>query len=154
VPFRCFVLDVEGVDLTEATWKGGYVKSDLSRRLITAREFWVRAVARALHEHVARPSELRALAFCVDKAHARVVAEELTRLGLPARALTADSPDQERRSAKADLTRGRVGVLCVVDLFNEGIDIPDVNTLFFFRPTENTTVFLQQLGRGLRWARD
>ena len=55
--------------------------------------------------------------------------------------------------AKGDLTSGRVRVLCVVDLFNEGVDIPDVNTLFLFRPTESTTVFLQQLGRGLRRSR-
>jgi len=154
VPFRYFVLDVDGLDLSEATWRGGYVDSDLSDRLITARDFWVRALARAIHEHVARPEEVRALAFCVDKAHAHVVADELTRLGVPARALTADTPDEERRRAKDDLTRRRIQVLCVVDLFNEGVDIPDVNTLFFFRPTESTTVFLQQLGRGLRRARD
>ncbi len=155
VPFRYFVLDVDGVDLSDARWvAGGYVDSDLSRRLITARDFWVRAVARAVSEHVGRKQEVRALAFCVDKAHARVVAEELCKLGLPARALTADTPDEERRRAKDDLAGRRIQVLCVVDLFNEGVDIPDVNTLFLFRPTESTTVFLQQLGRGLRRARD
>ncbi|MEI7703492.1 MAG: DUF3427 domain-containing protein [Deltaproteobacteria bacterium] len=155
VPFRYFVLDVEGVDLSDARWvAGGYVDSELSQRLITARDFWVRAVSRAIAEHVGRREEVRALAFCVDKAHARVVAEELTKLGLSARALTSDTPDEERRRAKDDLTARRIQVLCVVDLFNEGVDIPDVNTLFLFRPTESTTVFLQQLGRGLRRARD
>jgi superfamily II DNA or RNA helicase/HKD family nuclease len=155
VPFRYFVLDVDGVDLSDVRWvAGGYVDSELSQRLISARDFWVRAVTRTIGEHVGRPKDVRALAFCVDKAHARVVAEELTRLGLSARSLTADTPDEERRRAKSDLLARRIQVLCVVDLFNEGVDIPDVNTLFLFRPTESTTVFLQQLGRGLRRAPD
>lgn len=150
-PFRYFVLDVEGLDLSDLRWAGGYIDSDLSHRLITSAELWVRALARAVHEHIARPSTVRALAFCVDKAHARVVADRLTRdAHLSARALTDDTPRDERDRAKADLTSGRVQVLCVVDLFNEGVDIPDVNTLLLLRPTESATVFLQQIGRGLR----
>ncbi len=150
VPFRYFVLDVEGLDLSDARWDGGYVDSDLSQRLISAQDLWVRAVTRAIGERIARPEEIRALAFCVDKGHALVVAERLGREGLSARSLTDDTPREERDRAKADLTSGKVQVLCVVDLFNEGVDIPDVNTLFLFRPTESATVFLQQLGRGLR----
>lgn len=151
VPFRYFVLDVDGVDLRDAAWHGGYVDSDLSTRLVTAAEFWVRATVRALADRIARPETVRALAFCVDKAHARVVAERLKRdAGLEARALTDETPRDERLRAKDDLREGRVQVLCVVDLFNEGVDIPDVNTLFLYRPTESSTVFLQQLGRGLR----
>lgn len=155
VPFRYFVLDVEGLDLSDVRWSAGrYVESDLSERLISAQELWVHTVARALRDRVAREQDVRALAFCVDKAHARVVAERLSALGLAARALTDETPREERDRAKGDLTSGRVQVLCVVDLFNEGVDIPDVNTLFLFRPTESATVFLQQLGRGLRRARD
>lgn len=156
VPFRYFVLDAEGVDLTEARWSsGGYVDADLSSRLITAADLWIRTVLRALRERVARPERIRALAFCVDKAHARVVADRLARdAGLSARSLTDETPRDERDRAKEDLLSGRVQVLCVVDLFNEGVDIPDVNTLFLFRPTESATVFLQQIGRGLRRSRD
>lgn len=155
VPFRYFVLDTEGVDLTDARWDGGYVDAELSRRLITAADLWIRTVLRALRDHVARPERIRALAFCVDKAHAAVVAERLARdAGLTARALTDDTPREERQRAKEDLLSGRVQVLCVVDLFNEGVDLPDVNTLFLLRPTESATVFLQQLGRGLRRSRD
>lgn len=150
VPFRYFVLDVEGVDLSEATWRGGYIDSDLSARLISAQDFWVRAITAAITDRIARPKELRAIAFCVDKQHARVVAERLSRLGLAARALTDESPGAERDSARADLASGKLQVLCVVDLFNEGVDLPEVNTLFLLRPTESSTVFLQQLGRGLR----
>lgn len=155
VPFRYFVLDTEGIDLTDAKWNGGYVDADLSRRLVSAADLWIRTVLRALRDHVARPDRIRALAFCVDKAHAAVVAGRLaTDAGLSARALTDDTPREERRRAKEDLLAGKVQVLCVVDLFNEGVDIPDVNTLFLLRPTESATVFLQQIGRGLRRARD
>lgn len=155
VPFRYFVLDIDGLDLADARWEGGYVDSDLSRRLITAAELWVRAIVRAIGEYIARQESVRALAFCVDKAHAAVVADRLSRdVGLVSRALTDETPRHERDAAKADLMSGRVQVLCVVDLFNEGIDIPDVNTLFLFRPTESATVFLQQIGRGLRRSPD
>ena len=126
----------------------GYVDSDLSARLVRAQDFWVRATSRAVRERIARPEEIRALAFCVDKAHASVVADRLSREGLRAKALTDDTPKEERRQAKADLTSRKVQVLCVVDLFNEGVDIPDINTVFLYRPTESATVFLQQLGRG------
>jgi superfamily II DNA or RNA helicase len=155
VPFRYFVLDTDGIDLTDAKWNGGYVDADLSRRLVTAADLWIRTVLRALRDHVARPDRVRAIAFCVDKAHAAVVADRLARdAGLSARAITDDTPREERRRAKEDLLSGKVQVLCVVDLFNEGVDIPDVNTLFLLRPTESATVFLQQLGRGLRRAPD
>ncbi len=153
VPFRYFVLDVDGLDLSDVRWNGGYVEADLSERLIGAQELWVHTVARAIRDRIARPEEIRALAFCVDTAHARVVAERLSGMGLSARALTYDTLKAERDCAKGDLARGKVQVLCVVDLFNEGVDIPDVNTLFLFRPTESSTVFLQQLGRGLRRTR-
>ncbi len=154
VPFRYFVLDVDGLDLADARWeRGGYVDSDLSQRLIRAQDLWVHSVARAIADHVAQPEAIRALAFCVDKAHAGVVAERLSALGVTARVLTDETPREERDRAKGDLTSGKVRVLCVVDLFNEGVDIPDVNTLFLFRPTESVTVFLQQLGRGLRRSR-
>lgn len=155
VPFRYFVLDVEGLDLSSAKWNGGYIDSDLSHRLVTAQDLWIRTVLRALGEHVARPSAVRALAFCVDKAHAKVVAERMQRdAGLAARALTDETSREERSRAKSDLQSGAIQVLCVVDLFNEGVDIPDVNTLFLLRPTESATVFLQQIGRGLRRSRD
>lgn len=156
VPFRYFILDIEGVDLKDVRWvNGGYVDTELSGLLIRSAEAWVRSLVRAIKEHIARPDAVRALAFCVDQAHAREVANRLTQdAGLRAACLTAESPREERNRAREDLISGRVQVLCVVDLFNEGIDIPDVNTLFLFRPTESAIVFLQQIGRGLRRSRN
>ena len=66
--------------------------------------------------------------------------------------MPGDSPDEERSSAKNKLVHGNIKIIFVVDLYNEGVDIPEVNTVLFLRPTESLTIFLQQLGRGLRLA--
>ena len=68
--------------------------------------------------------------------------------------LTGKSFDEERKSAKKRLMDGEVRFIFVVDIYNEGVDIPEVNTVLFLRPTESLTIFLQQLGRGLRLAED
>ena len=70
--------------------------------------------------------------------------------GLAATAIWADSPEDERRAALADLAAARVNVVFSVDLFNEGVDVPAVDTLLMLRPTDSPLLFLQQLGRGLR----
>ena len=62
--------------------------------------------------------------------------------------------DEERKTAKQRLVAGEVRFLFVVDIYNEGVDIPEVNTVLFLRPTESLTIFLQQLGRGLRLSED
>ena len=93
---------------------------------------------------------MRALGFCVSVEHARFMANRFEAAGIPATAIWADSPREERRQALADLDAGSVAVVFTVDLFNEGVDIPTVDTLLMLRPTESPTLFLQQLGRGLR----
>ncbi len=152
VPFRYYMLDAEGVDLRDVSWSraGRYVKAELSTTLVDAADVFVQRALRALGEYVGRPKELRALAFCVDRRHAETIAGRFARDGYTTRVLTEDTERSERRAARNDLDGGRVHILCVVDLYNEGVDVPNVNTLFFFRPTESATVFLQQLGRGLR----
>ncbi|MBC7172740.1 MAG: DUF3427 domain-containing protein, partial [Polyangiaceae bacterium] len=98
----------------------------------------------------------RALAFCVDTRHAKYVAERLSARGIPAQAVTHQELDPSERRPVIEALRGhatdRPRVLCAVDVFNEGVDIPEVDTLLLLRPTESPTVFLQQLGRGLRRA--
>jgi superfamily II DNA or RNA helicase len=156
VPFRYYMLDVEGVDLTGVQWSAGrYLRTALEGTLVAAADVFVARAMKAIQESVGRPSELRAIAFCVDVRHARAIAERFNRMSPPFKAevLTAETPAAERRAARDALNSGRIQILCVVDLYNEGVDVPNVNTLFFFRPTESATVFLQQLGRGLRRAR-
>lgn len=151
VPFRYYMLDIEGVDLRDVAWvQGRYATEQLAGKLITAADVFVRRAVKALTELVARPNELRAIAFCANKAHAAEVQRLLVQQGLRAVALTDETDRNTRQAARGELNAGRIQVLCVVDIYNEGVDVPNVNTLFFFRPTESATVFLQQLGRGLR----
>ncbi len=71
--------------------------------------------------------------------------------GIPSMALTGDSSDEERNAAKQRLVSGELRFLFVVDIYNEGVDIPEVNTVLFLRPTESLTVFLQQLAVACVW---
>jgi len=155
VPFRYYLLDVDGVDLSALKWdQGGYASPELSGVLIGAAEAFVLKAVRALNERVAQRDQLRAIAFCVDIRHAEEIDRRLRQHGLRSQVLTGNTPTSERRQARNALNAGDIQVLCVVDIYNEGVDVPNVNTLFFFRPTESATVFLQQLGRGLRRAPD
>ena len=93
---------------------------------------------------------MRALGFCVSIAHAEFMARRFTDAGLPSQAVSANTDSDTRRKALADLQKGSLRALFAVDLFNEGVDLPAVDTLLFLRPTESALVFMQQLGRGLR----
>jgi hypothetical protein len=95
---------------------------------------------------------MRALGFCVSVEHARFMADQFEPHGVPARAVWGDTPEAERVQALRDLVTGALAVVFAVDLFNEGVDVPTVDTLLMLRPTESATLFLQQLGRGLRRA--
>ena len=109
-----------------------------------------RLIVDALHKYLADEYTCRALCFCVNKRHADFMAEQLRLYGFNAQSLTSDTPTDERKQLAKDLREGTLHYLCVVDIFNEGVDIPEVDTVLFLRPTESLTIFLQQLGRGLR----
>ena len=138
-------LDLSGNDL----WANGkYILSKLSDRLCNNER--VGLIVNKLKQYLPDETKCRALCFCSDKKHAHFMAEQLRIYGLKAAALTAETPNNERQQLNKDLAAGRVNYLCVVDIFNEGVDIPEVDTALFLRPTDSLTVFLQQLGRGLR----
>ena len=82
------------------------------------------------------------------------MAQTFREAGVPALAVSGSTPPSERAKALQDLRDRRVNALFAADLFNEGLDLPDVDTVLFLRPTESATLFLQQLGRGLRRTRD
>lgn len=141
----------DGLDLHRVTWRRGrgYDLTELSN-LLTADHVWARRVIEQVRRKVADPLAMRALGFCVGVAHAHFMAERFAEAGLPAVAVDASTPGPERRAALADLAAGRVCAVFAVDLFNEGVDAPSVDTLLLLRPTDSPTLFLQQLGRGLR----
>ena len=144
----------DGVDLSDVPWRRGrgYDEAALTE-VYTSEKAWARFVFRQLERHVDDLSTIRCLGFCVSVAHARYMAERFRAFGLAAVAVWGDTPDADRRSALRDLRDGKVQVVFSVDLFNEGVDVPSVDTVLMLCPTESATLFIQQLGRGLRISR-
>jgi len=141
----------DGLDLRDIPWRRGrgYDVQGLSN-LLTANDVLAKFVLKELEQRVDDLARMRALGFCVSVEHARFMARVFHEAGIAATAIWSDTPDPERRAALADLHARRVNVVFSVDLFNEGIDVPTVDTLLMLRPTDSPTLFLQQLGRGLR----
>ena len=155
VPFHYYGLtDTQDMDFRNLAWeRGGHRVADLDR-LVTGNDIRARNIVEQCRRRLADVHEVRGLGFCVSIAHAEYMADFFNRSGIPAEALSADSPREVRDTAQARLRRREINFIFVVDLYNEGIDIPDVDTVLFLRPTESLTVFLQQLGRGLRLTED
>ncbi|NJP73999.1 DEAD/DEAH box helicase [Streptomyces sp. C1-2] len=148
-PFHYFGIP-DGTDLTKVAWRKGTYASHELGNVYTGNDARARIVVKQVQDKVANPGSMRALGFCVTKAHAHFMAAFFRQAGFQAVALDSDSPADERTQALTDLRAGKVQVIFSVDLFNEGLDVPDVDTLLLLRPTNSATVFLQQLGRGLR----
>lgn len=148
-PFHYFGI-TDNTDMSTVTWKrGAYDPSELDN-LFTGNYARARLIVQSVKDKIANPEGMRALGFCVSVAHAHFMAEFFRRAGLAAKALSGTTPKPERAAALDGLRKGTIQVLFSVDLFNEGLDIPDVDTLLLLRPTSSATIFLQQLGRGLR----
>lgn len=151
VPFHYFGV-ADDVDLRDVEWKrGSYDVAGLDRAY-TGNDSRAAKVLRELTDKVTDVEMMRALGFCVSVAHAQYMARVFTQAGVRALAVSGQTPDAQRSEALASLRARKVNVLFAADLFNEGLDLPDVDTLLFLRPTQSATVFLQQLGRGLRRA--
>ncbi|MGV9343894.1 DUF3427 domain-containing protein [Streptomyces spiralis] len=148
-PFHYFGIP-DGTDLRNLGWqRGAYADQDLAN-LYTGNDARARIVLKQLRDKVSNPGAMRALGFCVSKAHAHFMADFFRKANFKAVALDSDSSADMRAQALRDLRDGDLQVIFSVDLFNEGLDIPDVDTLLLLRPTNSATIFLQQLGRGLR----
>jgi superfamily II DNA or RNA helicase len=149
-PFQYFGI-TDSVDLTNVRWeRGRYVASELTS-VYTANDRRVREIIDSLDTYTKDINDTRALGFCVTMEHARFMAEKFCLAGLKADYLTSDN-SQDREALRRRLLNKEINYLFVVDIFNEGVDIPEIDTVLFLRPTESLTIFLQQLGRGLRLA--
>lgn len=156
-PFQYFGV-TDTVDLDQLKWaSGGYDKTELSNLYTISGTIAQRRadhVVSSLLKYVTDINDVKGLGFCVTVAHAEFMSGYFNEHGIPSMFLTGQSPDEERKMAKDKLVKGEVRFIFVVDIYNEGVDIPEVNTVLFLRPTESLTIFLQQLGRGLRLAED
>ncbi|RAO26585.1 51.5 kDa protein [Micromonospora saelicesensis] len=147
-PFQYFGLH-DDVDLSHVTWKRGqgYDPTQLNT-IYTGNDARARTVLRAVREKV-DVGRMRALGFCVSIGHAEFMAAWFSERGVPSAAVTSQA-GTDRAGLLRDFKAGKLRVLFTVDLFNEGVDLPMVDTILMLRPTESATIFLQQLGRGLR----
>lgn len=156
-PFQYFGV-TDTVDLDSLKWTvGGYDKGELSKIYTfsgMAANRRADLIINSLLKYVTDIDAVKGLGFCVSIEHAEFMCRYFNEHGIPSMYLTGASPDEERKSAKESLVSGKVRFIFVVDIYNEGVDIPEVNTVLFLRPTESLTVFLQQLGRGLRLSED
>lgn len=148
-PFQYFGV-ADSVDLDGLSWqRGGYRIEDLDN-VYTGNDVRAGLVLDKVHKTLLDPLQARGLGFCVSVAHAEFMARFFNDRDIPSIALSADTPAEARRAARKRLVQREINFIFVVDLYNEGVDIPEVDTVLFLRPTESLTVYLQQLGRGLR----
>jgi superfamily II DNA or RNA helicase len=148
-PFQYFgVTDV--VDLDQLRWtRGGYDVHELESAY-SSNEQRAQHVVTAVRKYCKNIMEVRGLGFCVSIEHSKFMADFFSRSNIPAMALSSETPADERAAAQGKLRNREINFIFAVDLYNEGVDIPEIDTVLFLRPTESLTIFLQQLGRGLR----
>jgi superfamily II DNA or RNA helicase/HKD family nuclease len=150
-PFHYFGI-ADGTELADLVWSRGRYDEQQLEKLYTGNDQRAAIVLREVQDKLTDVHAMRALGFCVSIAHANYMARVFNDAGIPARAVSGNTSDAEREQSLRDLKDRRVNALFAADLFNEGLDLPEIDTVLFLRPTESPTVFLQQLGRGLRQA--
>ena len=156
VPFQYFGI-ADGTDLRHINIRGGwYDENDLAKRYTDHEDAKrrLRIIVKELREKVDNPLRMKALGFCVNVKHAKYMAQKFNEVGIPADFLVGDDSSKRRDEVMKKFMSDdhELAVIFTVDLFNEGVDIPSVDTLLMLRPTQSLTLFLQQLGRGLRRA--
>jgi len=143
VPYTYYGL-LDDIDYSKIRYQNNrYRVDDLERYLIIPQRNEA-----ILREYIQKGERDKAIGFCVSVKHAERMAAFFDQRGIPAAAITSETPDRDEKVQA--FRENRIAVAFTVDLFNEGIDFPNVRVLMFLRPTESKTVFLQQLGRGLR----
>jgi len=144
----------DNVNLSQIHWVAGkYDEREIENLFVFERavaEKRVGYIIQALERYCLDRSEIIGIGFCLSKKHAEFMAQVFNKEGIPSEFLIAESEDAVRDSVKHRQVTKEITFVFVVDIYNEGIDIPEVNTVLFLRPTESLTIFLQQLGRGLR----
>jgi superfamily II DNA or RNA helicase/HKD family nuclease len=147
-PFEYYGCD-DDTDFSDVPWNG---PGELERlkQIVDGNAARARMVVHEWTRLTGNPRQSRALAFCVSVEHARFMTAKFTDAGLPALCVVGDTDPEERRRAPGRLASGEVCVLVTCDLYNEGVDLPSVDTLLLLRPTQSPVLFQQQIGRGLR----
>ena len=149
-PFEYYACD-DATDFSAVPWDKPGEREALDR-LVTGNDIRARLVVNEWRRLASDARRSRALVFCVSVAHAEFMVDWLNRAGLPAACVVGTTAADERRRAPQRLAQGELCALVTVDLYNEGVDLPTVDTLLLLRPTQSPVLFQQQIGRGLRLA--
>lgn len=149
-PFEYYACD-DDTDYAIVPWDKPGERAALDN-IIGANEVRARLVVNEWKRLAFDPRRSRAIVFCVSVAHAEFMTGWFNRAGLPAACVVGVTSTDERRRAPQRLVSGELCALVTVDLYNEGIDLPMVDTLLLLRPTQSPVLFQQQIGRGLRLA--
>lgn len=149
VPFHYYAI-YDDTDYSQMRKSGGrFVIEDLEKAYESSK-----SRSLSILKHYRKYPSKQAIGFCASKAHASLMARYFTDNGIPSAAVYSSSSKDpyalERAEAISQLQEGKKRVLFTVDMFNEGVDIETIDMVMFLRPTESSTIFLQQLGRGLR----
>ncbi len=149
-PFEYYACD-DATDFSDVPWDRPGEREAIDK-LVTGNDVRARLVVSEWRRLASDPLRSRALLFCVSVAHAEFMTAWLNRAGLPAACVVGSTPTEERQRSPQRLLSGDLCALVTVDLYNEGIDLPMVDTLILLRPTQSPVLFQQQIGRGLRLA--
>ncbi|MBU1537437.1 DUF3427 domain-containing protein, partial [Myxococcota bacterium] len=159
-PFHYFGV-ADNIDLSgEQFWRNGRYAVDALEKIYTGDDIRAKqridvvltALQRYQPEIFEEHNNNKGIGFCAGVKHAQYMAEHFQTAGIKAEVVTGNTPRDEREKNLRDLRNGDLKFIFTVDVLSEGIDIPEINLVLFLRPTESLTVFLQQLGRGLRHA--
>ena len=149
-PFEYYACD-DATDFSEVPWDRPGEREAVDN-LVTGNHVRAKLVINEWRRLASDAKRSRAIVFCVSVAHAEFMTDWLNRAGLPAACVVGTTASEERCRAPQRLTSGELCALVTVDLYNEGIDLPMVDTLLLLRPTQSPVLFQQQIGRGLRLA--
>ena len=147
-PFHYFGIS-DAVDISKVKWSAGKYDVNELTNIYTGSDIRVGSIIDNLQKYLTDSEEVRALGFCVSQAHAEYMSQKFNEKGFKADYLISKNSGQRDETRDA-FRKKKINYLFVVDIFNEGVDIPEIDTVLFLRPTESLTIFLQQLGRGLR----
>lgn len=150
-PFDYFCVTDDSVDLSRLACKGDRYDVTALNQVYNNNPQRFGVIQKALDTYVNDPHDCKAVCFCCSIKHAEYMDAMFRQYGYKSIAVTSRN-SHEIDQASMLLARGEINYLCVADILNEGIDIPEIDTVLFLRPTESLTIFLQQLGRGLRLA--
>lgn len=153
VPFHYFGINDYTINYDNIPYKNGKYNEKilLENLLLNTRTDYI---VEKINKFGFDGDELSAVAFCQDIEHAFFMKEEFSKKGYKSAVITANTSSNERSEILEKFKNKKIEILCVVDILNEGIDIPTINLLLFLRPTMSSTIFIQQIGRGLRKAKN